>query len=99
MVEYMAEKTIWDGIVEYMEDNGFSLRLKDYFAAWPVIAGYSLSSCTELKKVDEKNGKIYVYPTSSSARSLLSMQKKRIIKSWNEQFSDFQIKDIVITRS
>ena len=43
-------------------------------------------------------GKIYVKANSLSSRSLLIMEKTRIIKDWNSFFKDAPIKEIVVVK-
>lgn|SRR5574344_628298 len=92
------EKTLWNGIKEYLEENNIDYSRQKYFSSWPVIAGIRLSSCTRLHSVDIKKGRIYVKANSLSARSLLTMEKARIIKDWNTMFPSSPIKEIVVPK-
>ena len=82
----VEEKTLWNGIEEYLKSNNIDFSRQKYFSSWPVIAGVRLSSCTKLDSFDLKKGKIYVKANSLSSRSLLIMEKTRIIKDWNSFF-------------
>ncbi len=92
------EKTIWDGIVEYLEEQNIDFSGHRFFRSWPVIAGVRLSSCSYLDKVDSKKGKIYVKVSSLSSRSLLMVEKKRIIDDWNRMFPETKIKEVVVAK-
>lgn len=92
------EKTLWTGIKEYLESNNIDFSRQKYFSSWPVIAGVRLSSCTRLDSIDLKKERIYVKANSLSSRSLLTMEKARIIKDWNTMFPDARIKEIVIPK-
>ena len=56
----VEEKTLWNGIEEYLKSNNIDFSRQKYFSSWPVIAGVRLSSCTKLDSFDLKKGKIYV---------------------------------------
>ena len=92
------EKNLWGSIEEYVYEIHLDYSRQKYFSAWPVIAGVRLSSCTRLEKVDTEKGKITVRPNSLSSRSLLLMEKKRIIEDWNRMFPSFPIKEVVIAK-
>lgn len=94
----VEEKTLWNGIEEYLKSNNIDFSRQKYFSSWPVIAGVRLSSCTRLDSFDLKKGKIYVKANSLSSRSLLIMEKTRIIKDWNSFFKDAPIKEIVVVK-
>ena len=94
----VEEKTLWNGIEEYLKSNNIDFSRQKYFSSWPVIAGVRLSSCTKLDSFDLKKGKIYVKANSLSSRSLLIMEKTRIIKDWNSFFKDDPIKEIVVVK-
>ena len=94
----VEEKTLWNGIEEYLKSNNIDFSRQKYFSSWPVIAGVRLSSCTKLDSFDLKKGKIYVKANSLSSRSLLIMEKTRIIKDWNSFFKDVPIKEIVVVK-
>ena len=94
----VEEKTLWNGIEEYLKSNNIDFSRQKYFSSWPVIAGVRLSSCTKLDSFDLKKGKIYVKANSLSSRSLLIMEKTRIIKDWNSFFKDTPIKEIVVVK-
>ena len=94
----VEEKTLWNGIEEYLKSNNIDFSRQKYFSSWPVIAGVRLSSCTKLDSFDSKKGKIYVKANSLSSRSLLIMEKARIIKDWNSFFKDAPIKEIVVVK-
>lgn len=94
----VEEKTLWNGIEEYLKSNNIDFSRQKYFSSWPVIAGVRLSSCTKLDSFDLKKGKIYVKANSLSSRSLLIMEKARIIKDWNSFFKDAPIKEIVVVK-
>ena len=94
----VEEKTLWNGIEEYLKSNNIDFSRQKYFSSWPVIAGVRLSSCTKLDSFDLKKGKIYVKANSLSSRSLLIMEKTRIIKDWNYFFKDAPIKEIVVVK-
>ena len=46
------EKTLWNGIEEYLISNNIDFSRQKFFSSWPVIAGVSLSSCTKHDRVD-----------------------------------------------
>lgn len=93
----MSEKNLWDAMMEFMSEYNIDLSFQEYFDAWPVICGPSLSSCTRLNSIgDLEKGKIYVTPSSLSSKSLLKMNEKNIITRWNERFPDKKIEKIVI---
>ena len=94
----VEEKTLWNGIEEYLKSNNIDFSRQKYFSSWPVIAGVRLSSCTKLDSFDLKKGKIYVKANSLSSRSLLIMEKTRIIKDWNSFFIYAPIKEIVVMK-
>lgn len=95
----MQDKTIWDGVLEYLEEKNIDITYLEFHKAWPVIAGIRLSSCTRLTSVkDIKMGIIYVSPSSISVRSLLKMEEKRIINDWNKIFPSYKINKVVITK-
>ena len=94
----VEEKTLWNGIEEYLKSNNIDFSRQKYFSSWPVIAGVRLSSCTKLDSFDLKKGKIYVKANSLSSRSLLIMEKARIIKDWNSFFKNAPIKEIVVVK-
>lgn len=94
----VEEKTLWDAVKEYMDSNNLDLSRHRYFSAWSVISGVRLSSCTRLEKVDKAKGRIYVSATSISARSLLTMEKRRILEEWNKMFPDCPIKEVVVQK-
>lgn len=94
----MAEKTIWDGVLEYFEENQLDINRRRFYEAWPVVAGFNLSACTHLKSYKPEEGKIYVVADSISARSLLMMQRKRIVSDWNKMFPDAEIKEVVVAK-
>lgn len=94
----VEEKTLWNGIEEYLKSNNIDFSRQKYFSSWPVIAGVRLSSCTKLDSFDLKKGRIYVKANSLSSRSLLIMEKTRIIKDWNSFFNDAPIKEIVVVK-
>ena len=94
----VEEKTLWNGIEEYLKSNNIDFSRQKYFSSWPVIAGVRLSSCTKLDSFDLKKGKIYVKANSLSSRSLLLMEKTRIIKDWNSFFFFSLIKEIVVVK-
>ncbi len=99
MENFMHDKTIWDGVLEYLKENNIDISSLEFFKAWPVIAGIRLSSCTRLISVkDIKMGKIYVSPSSLSAKSLLKIEEKRIISDWNKLFPSSKINKVVITK-
>ena len=94
----VEEKTLWNGIEEYLKSNNIDFSRQKYFSSWPVIAGVRLSSCTKSDSFDLKKGRIYVKANSLSSRSLLIMEKTRIIKDWNSFFKDATIKEIVVVK-
>lgn len=95
----MQDKTIWDGVLDYLKETNIDISHVEFFKAWPVIAGIRLSSCTRLISVkDIKMGKIYVSASSISAKSLLKMEEKRIIRDWNKIFPSSKINKVVITK-
>lgn len=94
----MNEKTIWDGVMEYFQEANIDINRRRFYEAWPVIAGIHLSSCTQLMKVRTEEGKIYVKANSLSARSLLMMERKRILVDWNKMFPDAEIKEVVVSK-
>ena len=92
------EKTLWNGIEEYLKSNNIDFSRQKYFSSWPVIAGIRLSSCTRLDSMELKKGRIYVKANSLSSRSLLMMERTRIIRDWNTMFPDANIKEIVVVK-
>ena len=94
----MSEKTLWDGIKECLEEYNIDFSRRQFFASWPVIAGVRLSSCTALNRFDSSKKKIFVSASSLSSKSLLIMEKKRIIEEWNRMFPESQIKDVVVLK-
>lgn len=94
----MAEKTIWDGVLDYFNETHLDINRRKYYEAWPVVAGINLSSCTHLQSYKPEEGKIYVKTDSISAKSLLMMQRKRIINDWNKIFPDAEIKEVVVAK-
>lgn len=92
------EKTLWNGIEEYLKSNNIDFSRQKYFASWPVISGIKLSSCTKLDSFDSKKQRIFVKANSLSSRSLLFMEKARIIRDWNTMFPNAKIKEIVIMK-
>ncbi|MBQ0071470.1 MAG: DUF721 domain-containing protein [Spirochaetales bacterium] len=94
----MNEKTIWDGVMEYFQEAKIDVNRHRFYEAWPIVAGFQLSSCTQLMKVRPEEGKIYVKANSLSARSLLMMERKRILVDWNKMFPDAEIKEVVVSK-
>ncbi len=93
----MKEKNLWDAILEYLDESDIDLSYRKYYDAWPVISGVRLSSCTRLSSIrDLERKKIHVTPSSLSARSLLKLEEKGIMKRWNEMFPEKKIEKIVI---
>lgn len=92
-----GEKNLWDAVLEFLGEMNVDLSFQEYFRSWPVIAGPRLSSCTRLSSLkDLDSGKIYVTPSSLSAKSLLRMEEKGVIERWNEMFPDKKIKKICV---
>lgn len=94
----MDEKTLADGLDEILIELNIDKNRYKFFNSWPVIAGVKLSSCTKLNKVELSKKKIYVSASSLSSKSLLIMEKNRIIKDWNNMFPNNQIKDILVVK-
>ena len=95
-----GEKNLWDAMLELFGEMDIDLSFREYFRSWPVIAGPRLSSCTKLSSLRElESGKIYVTPSSISAKSLLKMEEKGVISRWNEMFPDKKIKKIGVLNS
>ena len=92
------EKTLWNGIEEYLISNNIDFSRQKFFSSWPVIAGVRLSSCTKLDSVDLKKSRIYVKANSLSSRSLLIMDKSRIIRDWYTMFPNAHIKEVVVMK-
>ena len=92
------EKTLWNGIEEYLISNNIDFSHQKFFSSWSVIAGVRLSSCTRLDSVDLKKSRIYVKANSLSSRSLLVMDKSRIIREWNTMFPNAHIKEVVVLK-
>ncbi len=95
-----GEKNLWDAVLEFLEESNIDLSFREYFSSWPVVAGARLSSCTRLSSLrDLDSGKIYVTPSSLSAKSLLRMEEKAVIERWNERFPDKKIKKIAVLKA
>lgn len=93
-------KNLWDAVEEFLKESNIDLSYVDYYKAWPVISGMNLSSCTKLTSLkDLEKKKIYVSATSLSAKSLLKLEERNVIKRWNEIFPDKKIDKIVIVSS
>lgn len=91
------EKNLWDAVLEFLGEMDVDLSFQKYYRSWPVIAGPRLSSCTRLSSLkDLDNGRIYVTPSSISAKSLLKIDEKAVMARWNEMFPDKKIKKIGI---
>ena len=50
------------------------------------------------KKKKKKKARIYVKANSLSSRSLLIMDKSRIIRDWNTMFPNAHIKEVVVMK-
>ena len=95
----MRDKTLLDGILEYLKENNIDISFHKYYQAWPIISGIRLSSCTKIASIkDIDKGILYITPSSLSAKSLLLMEEKRIISDWNKAFPDKKLKKLVAVR-
>ena len=93
----MKEKNLWDAMEEFFSEYDIDLSFERYFSSWAVIAGPRLSSCTRISSLKELDrGRISVTPVSLSAKSLLKMEEKNIIKRWNDIFPDKKIEKITV---
>ena len=79
----------------YMETlrNNDTLKM---ISAWPGIAGSQLYGVTEFWKVED--GILYLRVRSSSARNLVNLYSRRIIRDFNEAFPDHRIKAVRTSR-
>lgn len=95
-----GEKNLWEAMLEFLDESGIDLSFQEYFRSWPVVAGARLSSCTKLASLKDLDcGRIYVTPSSLSAKSLLKMEEKAVIERWNERFPDKKIKKITVLKA
>ena len=81
-----------DKYMEKLRNNG-TLRM---ISAWPGIAGSQLYGVTEFWKVEDET--LYLRVISSSARNLVNLNSRRIIKDFNTAFPDHKIKAIRTVR-
>ncbi len=95
----MKDKTLWDGVLEYLRENNIDISFHKYYEAWPIISGIRLSSCTKIASLKDLNkGILYVLPSSLSSKSLLKMEEKRIVNTWNQFFPENRINKIVAVK-
>lgn len=93
----MKEKNLWDAMEEFFREYDIDLSFEKYFSSWSVIAGPRLSSCTRLTSLkDLDRGRISVTPVSLSAKSLLRIEEKNVIRRWNDIFPDKKIEKITV---
>lgn len=93
----MQEKNLWDAMEEFFKEYNIDLSFERYFSSWSVVAGPRLASCTRLSSLrDLDKGRISVTPVSLSAKSLLKMEEKNVIKRWNDLFPDKKIEKITV---
>ncbi len=93
----VKEKNLWEAVEEFLKESNIDLSYIDYYKAWPVISGINLSSCTKLSSLkDIEKKKIYVEAQSLSAKSLLKLEEKNVIKRWNDMFPNKKIEKIVV---
>ena len=67
-----------------------------YYREWPAIAGPSLRRLTEFARLD--GSRIMIYAEGSSARNLVLLEKRRLLRDFNRRFPEAGADDIVIIR-
>lgn len=92
----IIEHTLSEEINIYLENNKIDRSKFIALKAWPMMCGPQLSAVTTLKNI--KNGVLNVSTTSSSAKSLLRLQKNRIIDNYNKTYPDLKIVDLYILK-
>lgn len=89
--------TLKDALEEIIKsDSDIDVEKIEAIKAWPDFCGPELAAVSYVKTI--KDGVIRIYSNSSSARTILGMQKKKIIEKYNEFYPNLHIADIQINR-
>ena len=88
-------KKISELLSEYMQNAEINSAAR-YHREWPIIAGERLRKVTSFSSFDDHT--ISVYVKGAAARSLLMLEKERILRDFNKRYSDVFADDIRIVR-
>jgi len=88
--------TLGEALKEYREKMNIDSRLKEVslMNSWEDIAGRAIAKRTS--KVYLREGKLYIYLTSSVVRTELSMARHALRERLNEQAGEELVKEIIL---
>ncbi len=88
--------TLREALKEYRAEMNIDSRLKEVslMNSWEDIAGRAIAKRTS--KVYLREGKLYIYLTSSVVRNELSMARDSLCERLNEQAGEELVKEIIL---
>lgn len=89
-------KTIDELIGLVLKQMGLEQRFKEYEVAevWPEVVGQMIASRT--KKVEVRDGKLFVVFTSAVVRNEILMVKEGLIRALNDRVGKEVIREIIV---